>query len=427
MWSVSELVDSLAAATPLVVAIDDLHWADKSSLELMFHLAHRLRSSSALLIGTYREADVDQSHPLSRVLRDLHREHLTTEIRVRRLPAGGTRAMISSTLGGTPTDALVDVVHRHTDGNAFFVQEIVRTLVARGDAVHRDGLWDCPPIADLVIPRSVEEAISERLSRLSQSAQDVLAEASVLGQTFAFEDVLDMGGRNEEELDRDLEEATNVMVVRVVDGDRYAFNHALTQHFLYRSMSPRHRRRLHLAAAEAIEQKPRSDRATRAAEIAWHFREADARERALQYAILAGDQAESRYAHLEAVRFYRGALDLVRETEEVQPTAAIIEKIGWVLTNHGSYNEALFEVELSRSMYRNIGDLAGEVRTTVQMGSIYRATGSPDVAIDEVQALLSRVDSDAHPAEVAELNIVLETLCYTTAGFRKGWLRGTRE
>ncbi len=420
-WSVSELIETLALSMPVVIAVDDLHWADLSSLELLFHLAHQLRTAPVLLLGTYRDTDVGPRHPLRRVLRDLHRAHLSDEITVGRLDLEGTKALIAATLDDTSISAsLVDLVQRQTEGNSFFVQEIVRMLVERGGAIVRRGVWEYIGDMEVAIPMNVQEAIGERLSRLSTEAQAVLSEASVLGERFAFDDLLEMGDATEEQLEVCLDEAVEAHVVRFGDADRYAFSHALIQRHLYRQLTPRRRRRLHLAAGAAIEKEPESQRVARAAELARHFQRAGDRVRALPHTVLAADQAEERFAHREAIRLYRLALESLDEREGIAARALIVERLGWVLTNYGRYAEARQEVEQSRSLYREVGDLAGEVRTTVQLGSIYRAIGSPDTAIDRVRALLDRLDSEVDPREVTELNIVLETLCYSTGRFEEG-------
>ncbi len=420
-WAVTGLIDLISRDMPVALALDDLHWADQSSVELLHHLARELRSAPVLLLGTYRDVDVGRRHPFRGVLRNLHREHLSEEISVKRLDQTETSALIHSMLDGGEVSAdFANVVYTQTEGNAFFVQEVVRTLVERGDAYRQDGTWKYRNEEDVTVPRTVQEVIGERLARLSESTQSLLREASVLGTTFEFDDLEAMSGLSEIDLESSLEEASYSRLIRGGESDTYHFNHALVQRVLYRHLSPGRRRRLHRSAAEAIEQQPRRVREQRAAELAWHFMEAGDRARALPHTVMAADQAEERFAHREAVRLYRLALDSLDERDGIAVRALILEKLGWVLTNYGRYAEARQEVEHSRSLYRTVRDLAAEVRVTVQLGSVYRAMGSPDTAIDNVQALLDRLDPNVHPQEVAELNIVLETLCYTTGRFEEG-------
>ncbi len=236
-----------------------------------------------------------------------------------------------STLGDEDVaPEFVALVHRHTEGNAFFVQEIVRMLVERGEASRQNGVWECRSDREIAIPRNVQDAIGERLSHLSKLAQELLSEASVLGDSFEFDDLSAMGDRSEEAVEECLEEASRASVIRLGQGDSYAFNHVLTQQLLYRELPPRRRRRLHLAAGRAIEQQPEQIRKQRSAELARHFLEGRLPARALTYSMLAGDQAESRFAHREAERHYRVALDLTLDSNDAPLKATILEKLGWV-------------------------------------------------------------------------------------------------
>lgn len=420
-WAAAGLVEALARVVPVAVALDDLHWADDSSLDLFQHLARQLRHVPVLLVGMYRDVEVDRSHPLGRVLRDLHREHLVEEISIGQFGQEGTGALMVSALGDqTVASGFVELVHNHTEGNAFFVQEMVRALVERGDVFQQGGVWDRREGGEIMVPHTVHEAIGERLSRLSDRTQTVLSEASVLGQTFAFDELHGMDGGPEEEIEEGLEEAARASVVRVGEEDSYTFNHALTQRVLYQGLPPRRRKRLHLAAGSAIEQRPERIRRQRVAELAWHFLQGGAGEQACRYAALAGDQAEDRFAHREAERHYRVALDLARGKGETALEADILEKLGRVRTNDGRYAEAQMALERAVVLYRQVSDREGEVRVAVQLGSVHRATGTSEAGIARVQALLERLEPGGRARDIAELYIVLETLHFATGRYREG-------
>jgi predicted ATPase/DNA-binding XRE family transcriptional regulator len=420
-WAVAGLLEALSAQLPLVIALDDLHWADQSSLNLLQHLARQLRSAPVLLLGTYRDQEVDQRHPLRRALRDLHREHLVEQITLDGLPQEGTAALMAATLGAPEVSArFVDLVQRHTQGNAFFIEEVVRALVERGDAYEADGVWDCRAGDALAIPRTVFEAVGERLSRLSGPVQVLLSEASVLGVTFGFDELSAMNDRSDDEIDEGLGEALRASVIRVGEHDRYAFYHALTQRVLYQELTPYRRKQLHLAAGNAIEQELDPSRDSRAAELAWHFLNGGSVEQALRYALLAGDQDEARFAHQEAERHFRSGLDLARQNRDEAHEAVALEKLGHVLTNIGRYDEARALLEQSVTLYRENGDAEGEVRVTVQLGSVYRATGTSDAWITRVEELLTRFDNGRLPSGIVELYIVLETLHCATGRYREG-------
>ncbi|HLJ67030.1 MAG TPA: AAA family ATPase [Chloroflexota bacterium] len=184
-WSITGFVQAIGAGTPVAFLIDDMHWADGTSLELLQHLARATRGDRILLLGTYRDVDVGRQHPLEAALRDLNREGLADRIEVRRLDEGGTAELIAETMGEDEISSeFAGLLYRRTEGNAFFVQQVLRVLVERGDVYRENGAWQRKAVEEIEVPESVRSVIGQRLSRLSQTSQETLREASVLGQTF---------------------------------------------------------------------------------------------------------------------------------------------------------------------------------------------------------------------------------------------------
>jgi tetratricopeptide (TPR) repeat protein len=392
-WAVSAFVQAVTATAPVALLLDDLHWADESSLKLLQHLARQTRSSRMLLLGTYREVEVGQLHPLERALRDLHREGLLEEVQVRRLDQAGTAALVAALLGEAEvSEEFAELVHGQTDGNPFFTQEVMRALVERGDVFQQDGVWELRAVQEIEVPRSIRSAVGERVSRLSAQTQQVLQEASVLGQVFGFDDLLAMSKRAEEEVEEALDEALAAMLIRATGDDEYAFNHALTQHTLYSGLSPRRRNRFHAAVGEALEHLPESTRRRRAAQIAWHFLQADNRERALPFAMLAGDEAEDVFAHGEAEQHYLKAFDLARGLDDQLHEAQALEKIGLVLRMVSRYDEALSALERAANLSAKAGDYEAEARATHEIGFVHFHRGTPEQGIGRVQAMTGRLE-----------------------------------
>ena len=311
---VTEFLRELAAHAPLGVLLDDLHWADDSSLELFLHLARNLRADRVLLVGTYRDVEVGRHHPLEGALRDLTREGLVERLPIRRLEAEGTARLVAATLGkGSVSPDLDAVIHRHASGNPFFIQQLVRFLVERGDVSRIDGHWVGQPHHRLEVPESIRSVIGQRMERLPERTQEILREAAVLGQTFSFDTLVELSGRPVVEVESALEEARTTGLVDERSPDAYAFDHALTQQTLYGELSARKRRKLHVAAADSLIRLPESERRARSAELAWHYLEAEQEERALPYALAAGDLARSVFALTEAGRQYDTVLEIAEK------------------------------------------------------------------------------------------------------------------
>jgi class 3 adenylate cyclase/tetratricopeptide (TPR) repeat protein len=366
--AVTGFVQAMAEIVPVALLLDDLHWADGSSLGLLQHLARHTRADRILILGTYRDVEVGRQHPLERALRDLHREGLVERVAVRRMAQEGTAALIAAAFGEAEVSPeFAGLVHRHTEGNPFFTQEVLRALVERGDIYRENGRWTRKGTEEIEVPESVRSVVGERLSRLSERVQEVLYEASVLGQTFAFDDLQGIGDRPEQEVEEALEEATAAGLVRESEKDAYSFDHVLIQQALYAELSPRRRRRLHLAAAQALERSPEETRANRVAELAWHYLQGDDAARALPYAITAGDQAEVVFAHVEAEQRYRTALELARKLHDAEREVGLLERLGRVLSLTGRYDEALDLLQRVAEGYRQRGDLDAEASVVAQM------------------------------------------------------------
>ncbi|HLW00331.1 MAG TPA: AAA family ATPase [Ktedonobacterales bacterium] len=402
-WAVTGFVQELAREAPVMLALDDLQWADEASLGLFQHLARHTRGARVLLLGTYRDVEVNRQHPLEAALRTLGREHLIERIAVRRMPVEGTAALIAATLDQAASRDLADAIHQRTEGNPFFTQEVLRVLAARRDVYRAGGRWEQRTVADIAVPESIRSAIGERVARLNPTTQDVLSEASVLGQPFTFEDLRGVGGRDEAALEASLEEATKAGIVREAERAGYTFQHVLTQQALAAEIPLRRRQRLHRAAGEAIEREARSER--RAAELVWHFLEGNVPERALPYALRAGDQAEAVYAHSEAEHHYQTALELAREVGDSSGEAQARERLGQVLSRLARYDEALEMLEAVAAYYDTVGDLDGVLRATALIGHVHiRQTTEPagvERLAARLKALLARFSTPQMEARYA--------------------------
>ena len=300
--AVTAFLHAVAEHRPVGLLLDDIHWADSGSLSLLLYIIRHSRSAPVCIIATYRDVEIGRHHPLGAALTDLRREGLLERITVRRLEQEGTSRLIAATIGEESVyGEFATLVHRATEGNPYFVQQVLRELVERGDIFRSEaGVWETRKIEDIEVPESIRSVIGYRLSRLSGDIQEILQEASILGSGFWFEDLLAMTSREETALERALEEAGRSGLVREVGDDRFSYDHALTQQVLVAELSSRRKRRLHLAAGEGLDRLARLKPANRAAEIAWHFLEADVPGQALPYELQAGDDAEAAFAHAEA-------------------------------------------------------------------------------------------------------------------------------
>jgi DNA-binding SARP family transcriptional activator/tetratricopeptide (TPR) repeat protein len=298
-----------AGSQPLVLMLDDLHAADEPSLLLLQFVAGQLREAPLLIVGAYRDVDVEPDTPLASVVADLLRERVTHVLALAGLSEAEVGQMIESSAGMQPPQLSVAAIHHRTEGNPLFVGELVRLLSSERLAQPAEAAVEALPI-----PPGVREVIGRRLRLLPGDSRPILALAAVLGREFEFGALSHVSGLSEEHLLEMLEEAIRVHVLAEVPAapGRLRFAHALIRDTLYGELGGLRRLRLHSEVGEALEAFYGENREPHLAELAHHFHSAGAAgnaAKAIEYARAAGDRAVRVLAFEEAVRLYAMALD----------------------------------------------------------------------------------------------------------------------
>ena len=311
--SVTSLLLAAARDRPLVIVLDDLHWADEPSLLLLRFAARELASSGLLILGTYRDVELGRHHPLARVLGEISGSEVSARIPLRGLGVGAVERYIEMTSGAPCPPGLADAVQEQTDGNPFFVGEVVRLLASEGK------LTGGASVAGLEIPQGVREVIGRRLDRLSEETNEGLRVAAVIGRDFDEELVGRVVKQPPEVLMQVAREAIAERQVTDLGNGRYSFAHALVRDTLYEELSPPKRSALHERTGRAIEAICGGDVEERLGELAHHFLAAAPRgdlAKAIDYAQRAGAQDMEQLAYEDAVDVYGRALEVLELMEE---------------------------------------------------------------------------------------------------------------
>ena len=402
--AIAAFLTSASRTKPIVLVIDDLHWADEGSLRLLEFVARELAGARLLLIGTYRDVELSRRHPLSQTLAELTRERLFERIALRGLSRDDVGRFVERTCGTSPPAELVGAIHAQTEGNPLFVTEVVR-LLTQEDELTPERLsgresWN------IRIPEGVREVIGRRLDRLSDRCNETLAVASVIGREFG----LDQLERIVDDLSDDrllqlLEEALSARVIEELPhgAGRYQFTHTLIQEILAEELSLTRRVRLHAHIAEALEALYGDDADRHAAELAHHFGEAQTllgADKLVRYSFTAGEMALAAYAHEQALVHFERALAARGDAPMDDAAAALYFGRGRAqLAALPRYELEPASTSLRRAFdyYAQTGDVSRAVTVAAHPVPLSLGLGYTDFP-DLIGHALSLVPRDSHEA-----------------------------
>jgi tetratricopeptide (TPR) repeat protein len=418
----TNVLRELAKDNPLTLALDDLQWADQASLDLLFHLCRRLEGDRILIVGCYRPEEVALGrdagrHPLESIVNEIQRIFGEIIIDLGAGEEAEGKTFIDSFLDSEPNRLGSDfrqALYEHTGGHALFTIELLRTMQERGDLVQDDaGRWvQGPSLNWNELPARVEAVIAERIGRLDADLRELLSVASVEGEDFTAQVVAQVQDIKERrtlrELSQELEKRHRLVHERDelrVNGkllSRYRFAHQLIQRYLYNDLSAGERRLLHGEIAGVLEELSEEQADEIAVQLAFHYGRAENPEKELHYLLLSGKQALSAYAHKEAERSYRKALDLAYTTEDL---AEVQSGLGEALFGQNRFNEAIQVWHEGIELYRSLGveGLNGIARLYARSARAADSAEGPAEGLKLCKIGLEAIESAPESREVAML------------------------
>jgi predicted ATPase/DNA-binding SARP family transcriptional activator len=415
----TQLFRALAQRQPLALLLDDLQWADTASAGLLFHLGRQLANSPILIVGAYRPSEVsgagDAGHPLAAVVQELVRYRGEIQIDLDTLVPAEGRHFVDALLDSEPNrlDATFrEAMFRRTKGQPLFTVELLRALQEQGDLVQDEwGRWTAVDDLDWdILPARVEAVIARRVDRLPPELRQLLAVASVEGESFSVEAVAQVQGmairpllhQLSQELDRHyrLVREQGEMRLGRQTITRYQFRHNLFQDYLYQQLGAAERRHLHGAVAVALEQIGGEDLDSLTVSLAHHYLAAGEAARAVPYLCRAGDEARRRVALEEAIQFYQSALIHWPENKAAVQ-AEVLHKLGDSLLVIGRSQEALGRFAAAERLYAQAGDHSGMGAMQRLIGRSYWEQGDRARALVHYHQALATLEQEPETAELA--------------------------
>ncbi|HXF62291.1 MAG TPA: AAA family ATPase [Caldilineaceae bacterium] len=416
--AVAGFLAAIAARGPLLLLLDDLQWADAATLDLLVHIVGRLRATPLLIAGAYREGE--ENPALTRALAELNRRRLLVMLPLHPLSGEESRTLATSLLHGEIAPEAAGLLHRQSEGNPFFLEELLWALVEADILVWREGRWQLAADPGRLLPPRVAEAIRMRLARLDPAVVALLRVAAVAGRSvepglLAQVSHIDVEQIDVEQVEEMLLAAARAMLVRPEADGAYAFTHDMVRETLLADLGHARRRRLHRAIGEVLEAQGEADSPRRLVDLAFHFAAAGEIPRGVAYALASGAQALRASAAVEAITHYRTALQLLHSSGDHAQRAVALAGLGDAATLAGDYAQAAEAYLAAQEAWLRAGDAAAAARAWRRLGAVrwrQEAVTEAKEAFERALALLGPEDSQ----DAAETLLQLADLHGTSLG-----------
>ena len=369
------LLRIVAEEKGLLLVIEDLHWADDSTRELVDYLSRRLGTNRILILATYRGNEVLGSHPLLPVIQGWRRSRLADFVELEPLDSVAVGRMVSAIFDEPTRDDTRQFLYARSEGNPFVLEEMLKVALNSGDVFRTPAGWTRKALAEIRLPASVRDSILLRVQRLKANEREVLRTAAVLGTSFDFTVLSDLCGRDVED---ELEVLVQQQLIEEARGTigQHRFRHALTQEAIYDAISAPKRARFHSLAAEVMRKRT----TTAAIDVAHHLLRANLQKEALPILLHAADDADSARAYREAAELRKRALPAVTNAVD---RAALAGKIGETLWLAGLTEAAMPFLKDAIETLGRSGRVAEAEHLRVILGRVQWASSRQDLAAVE--------------------------------------------
>lgn len=391
---------SLAATRPLLLLIEDVHWSDDTSLEFFLSLARFSASHPILLLLTYRTEEVQPA--LAHFLAGVDRERLATELPLTRLNRDEVGTMIRAIFPLSrplPADFL-ETIFALTEGNPFFIEEVLKSLITAGDIYYSYGTWSRKPLSELQIPRTIQVAVQRRVDLVSQEARELLALFAVAGRRCDFALLQQLTPHDERTLVQLFKELVAAQLVVEESDEVFAFRHALTRQAVYAGLLARERKALHRSIAQTMEHLYTERLETHLGNLAYHCYQAGDWAKTVAYAQRAGENAHALYAPRAALEHYSHALEAAHHLA-LPPPLSMYRARAQVYEILGEFEHARNDYEHILRVARQVADRMVVWQGLLDLGALWTARDYQRAG-DYFQQAIAQAHEMGDPATLAQ-------------------------
>jgi class 3 adenylate cyclase len=397
------LLQFAAEQRGLLLILEDLHWADASTRELLDYLARRVRRSRILILGTYRSDELHRRHPLQPLVQAWQRAGTIETVQLPPLDPPGVGRMTSAIFDGAPIeDELRDFLFARTEGNPFVLEEFLKAALDQGDIFKTAQGWDRKAIGHLRLPATVKETILLRVERLEEQQANILRAAAVLGRCFDYRMLVGISGQSETTVRAALRAFVEQQLAQE-EPDGYSFRHALTREAILDDMIAPERERLHARAADQLREQPGAN----AMELASHLMAAARWQEAIPVALRAATDAEGRKGYLEAVHLYERLLD---HTSDRCLRGELLSRLGKVQFFAGETRHAQRYLSEGIAILDQCGDARAAAGYRIWLGRCHWMRSRPDLARQEFEAARAALEPHGPSEALAYAYVRLASL-----------------
>ena len=386
-----EILSEAAREHPRLLILEDLHWTDSASLEFLRYAARQVRGLPVLIVVTYRDTEIDRQHPFHLHLPALIRESDATRISLRPLDDAGIASLLQQRyqLPTGEQNRLLNYLQQRTEGNPFFIEEILRTLEESGVIIDRDDdQWSLGDLRQTPVPALVQQVIDRRLEQAEPSGRRLLAIAAAIDQEFSIDIWRQVAGATDEDLTKTIRDAVRLNILEETGrGGTMQFTHALVREALYFELPLPERLLLHREIARALQEVASTDPDA----VAYHYQQAQD-DRALQWLMIAGERAQQLYAWRTAAERFATILTLVGSNDDLSRERAWLSyRIGLLLT-YADTETGISRMQDAEQLAGDAGDQRLEAYARADRGLLRCLTGDMRRGLAELRSGVAAID-----------------------------------